>query len=150
MEVCSNVHLYGFHSSFNQGSRHHYFNNEVSANPKRDTSEYERLKKLEDHGLLKFAEPCLHECYGSSADCEACFGLPMYKVTARQKLTEKQIKMAENLEKERIKFRLWESVPERMWEFDEIKGLVKKQQSRGRRRKGGNGRRRILSVEDEC
>ena len=149
MEVCSNVHLYGFHSSFRQGSRHHYFNNEVPANIKRDTSEYERLKKLEEHGLLKFAEPCLHECYGSSSDCEACFGMPMYKVTARQRLTKEQIKMAENLEKERVKFRLWESVPERMWEFDETKGLIKKNQGRGRgRRRGGRGL--LLSGEEEC
>ena len=144
MEVCSNVHLYGFHSSFNQGSRHHYFNNEVPANPKRDTSEYERLKKLEDHGLLKFAEPCLHECYGSSADCEACFGLPMYKVTARQKLTAKQIKMAETLEKERVKFRQWEGPLKREWMFDDAKGLVKKppQARSGRRRRRGSRRSR--------
>ena len=144
MEVCSNVHLYGFHFSFNQGSRHHYFNNEVPANPNRDTSEYERLKKLEDHGLLKFAEPCLHECYGSSADCEACFGLPMYKVTARQKLTAKQIKMAETLEKERVKFRQWEGPLKREWMFDDAKGLVKKppQARSGRRRRRGSRRSR--------
>ena len=156
MEVCSNVHLYGFHSSFNQGSRHHYFNNEVPANPNRDTSEYERLKKLEEHGLLKFAEPCLHECYGSSSDCEKCFGMPMHQVTARQKLSQEQIKMAEELEAKRVKFRLWETVPERQWQWDEFKGLQKKQQRGGRRRRGsrkmlvktGNGRK-ILSSE-EC
>ena len=155
MEVCSHVNLYGFHSSFNQGSRHHYFNNEVPANPNRDTSEYERLKVLEDHGLLKFAEPCLHECYVSSQECEACFGMPMYKITSRQKLSEAQIKMAENLEKERVKFRLWESVPERIWEWDEVKGLIRKSQRRGGgRRKGGSGkhRRRLLlsSLEEDC
>ena len=155
MEVCSHVNLYGFHSSFNQGSRHHYFNNEVPANVKRDTSEYERLKVLEDHGLLKFAEPCLHECYVSSQECEACFGMPMYKITSRQKLSEAQIKMAENLEKERVKFRLWESVPERIWEWDEVKGLIRKSQRRGGgRRKGGSGkhRRRLLlsSLEEDC
>ncbi|QDZ20870.1 sialyltransferase [Chloropicon primus] len=156
MEVCSHVNLYGFHSSFNQGSRHHYFNNEVPANPNRDTSEYERLKKLEDHGLIKFAEPCLHECYGSSSDCETCFGMPMYKVTAMQKLSEKQIKMAEKLEADRLKFRLWEAVPERMWEWDEVKGLIKKQQRRGGKKgRGGKGKhlRRVLlqdSDEDDC
>ena len=155
MEVCSHVNLYGFHSSFNQGSRHHYFNNEVPANPNRDTSEYERLKVLEDHGLLKFAEPCLHECYVSSQECESCFGMPMYKITSRQKLSREQIKMAENLEKERVKFRLWESVPERIWEWDEVKGLIRKSQRRGGgRRKGGSGkhRRRLLlsSLEEDC
>ncbi|QDZ20869.1 sialyltransferase [Chloropicon primus] len=155
MEVCSHVNLYGFHSSFNQGSRHHYFNNEVPANPNRDTSEYERLKKLEDHGLIKFAEPCLHECYGSSSDCETCFGMPMAKVTAMQKLSEKQIKMAENLEKERLSFRQWEGPVKREWQFDEVKGLIKRAPVRsaasgsgsgsgGGRRSGGRrrGRRR--------
>merc|ERR1711940_234406 len=38
----------------------------------------------------------------------------MYKVTARQKLTAKQIKMAETLEKERVKFRQWEDVRNRL------------------------------------
>ena len=75
--------------------------------------------------------------------------MPMYKVTARQRLSDKQIKMAENLEKERVKFRLWESVPERTWEFDETKGLIKKNQGRGRgRRRGGRGL--LLSGEEEC
>ena len=137
MEVCSHVHLYGFHSSFNQGSRHHYFNAEVPSNPKRDTSEYERLKHLEDLGFLKFAEPCLHECYGSSSDCEACFGEPMYKVTAKQKLSRAQIKLAEDLEKERVKFRQWEGPLKRQWEFSDKEGLIKKTgDSRRRRRRG--------------
>ena len=144
MEVCSHVNLYGFHSSFNQGSRHHYFNNEVPANVKRDTSEYERLKVLEDHGLLKFAEPCLHECYVSSQECEACFGMPMAKVSSLQKLSREQIKMAENLEKERLKFRQWEGPLKREWELDDVKGLIKKETPRGggRRRGGSRNRRR--------
>ena len=137
MEVCSHVHLYGFHSSFNQGSRHHYFNAEVPSNPKRDTSEYERLKHLEDLGFLKFAEPCLHECYGSSSDCEACFGEPMYKVTAKQKLSRAQIKLAEDREKERLQFRQWEGPLKRQWEFSDKEGLIKKTgDSRRRRRRG--------------
>ena len=154
MEVCSNVHLYGFHSSFNQGSRHHYFNNEVPANQNRDTSEYERLRVLEDHGLLKFAEPCLHECYLGSGECEQCFGMPMYKVTLRQKLSKQQIAMAEKLEEDRVKFRMWESIPQRQWEFHETKGMQKKPAPRrggnSRRRRGGSGRRRILTDDVEC
>ena len=77
----------------------------------------------------------------------------MYKVTAKQKLSRAQIKLAEDREKERVKFRLWESGPEREWEWDEVKGLRKKRQSGGgrrRRKRGGGGRRRILTAEEEC
>ena len=79
----------------------------------------------------------------------------MYKVTAKQRLTKAQIKLAEDREAQRVKFRLWESGPEREWEWDEVKGLRKKRQSGGgggrrRRRRGGGGRRRILTAEEEC
>ena len=77
----------------------------------------------------------------------------MYMVTAKQKLSRAQIKLAEDREKERVKFRLWESGPEREWEWDEVKGLRKKRQSGGgrrRRKRGGGGRRRILTAEEEC
>jgi hypothetical protein len=72
INVCAKVTMYGMQLSEAQGFSYHYHNQCPQPYSARDDAEFLLFNRIVQLGLASFHEPCIVECKGEQAQCDAC------------------------------------------------------------------------------